>query len=278
MTPKAASGFEYDVRRRRAEHLSKQYSFASEILNFYSHILAFQRNLRVNIDSVAPRDSSWGAHASLTSRDGLDLTVLLPHFRGFLAMVEANAPAALGQSAQELSLMPTSAWMELLQTYWKCAGVNDDGLQILDQFLPRAFLQPYAELMGAQAPKPPALVTMRVCPLCSSKPLLGVLRQEGDGGKRYLLCSFCLQEWEFRRIHCPACGEQDEKKLPVYVAEQFPHVRVEACETCKFYTRTVDLTKDGNAVPLVDDLAAIPLTLWAEEQGFTRPQQNLLGT
>jgi formate dehydrogenase maturation protein FdhE len=53
---------------------------------------------------------------------------------------------------------------------------------------------------------------------------------------------------------------------------------VEACDTCKFCTRTVDLTKDGNAAPLVDDLAAIPLTLWAEQQGFRWLQQNLLGT
>jgi len=28
----------------------------------------------------------------------------------------------------------------------------------------------------------------------------------------------------------------------------------------------------------VDDLAAIPLTLWAQENGYTRIQDNLLGT
>ena len=107
---------------------------------------------------------------------------------------------------------------------------------------------------------------------------LGVLLPEGDGAKRFLLCSFCSQEWEFRRILCPTCGEEAEDKLPVYVAEQLPHVRVEACETCKFYLRTVDLTKDGHAVPLVDDLAAIPLSLWASEHAYSRLQPNLLGT
>jgi formate dehydrogenase maturation protein FdhE len=278
MTPKQAVGFEYDVRRRRAEHLSKQYPFAKEVLDFYSHILAFQRNFRASMAPGVPSGSNWNAQASLTTRDSLDLTSLLPQFRGFLAMVEANAPAALSKSAHELSLLPTSSWIQVLQTYWKCAGINDDALGLLKRFLPQAFLQPHAELLGAQMPKPPALITVRVCPLCGSKPLLGVLRQEGDGGKRYLMCSFCLQEWEFRRIHCASCGEEDEKKLPVYVAEQFPHIRVEACDTCKIYTRTIDLTKDGNAAPLVDDLAAIPLTLWAEQQGFRRLQRNLLGT
>jgi FdhE protein len=53
---------------------------------------------------------------------------------------------------------------------------------------------------------------------------------------------------------------------------------VEACETCKFFVRTIDLTKDGHAVPVVDDLAAIPLTLWAREHGYNRLQPNLLGS
>jgi FdhE protein len=114
--------------------------------------------------------------------------------------------------------------------------------------------------------------------LCVGRPLFGVLRIEGDGGKRCMVCSFCGYEWEFRRILCPTCGEEEEKKLPVYVAEQFPHIRVEVCETCKFFVRTIDLTKDGHAVPVVDDLAAIPLTLWAHEHGYRRLQPNLLGS
>jgi FdhE protein len=52
---------------------------------------------------------------------------------------------------------------------------------------------------------------------------------------------------------------------------------VEACDTCKRQLRTIDLTKDGNAVPDVDDLAAIPLTLWAQEFGYERIFPNLLG-
>jgi formate dehydrogenase maturation protein FdhE len=148
----------------------------------------------------------------------------------------------------------------------------------LTDFILRAFLQPYAELLAARMPVPELTANSRVCPRCGSLPLLGVLRPEADGGKRFLMCSFCLQEWEFRRIFCAACGEDDEKKLPVYVAEQFPHIRVEACETCKFYLRTIDLTKNGHAIPVVDDLAALPLSLWAHEHAFTRIHENLLGT
>jgi len=65
--------------------------------------------------------------------------------------------------------------------------------------------------------------------------------------------------------------------LPVYTASQFEHVRVEACDSCKSYIKTIDLTKNGYAVPIVDELATIPLTLWAQERGYSKLQPNLLG-
>src|SRR5262249_5072103 len=121
-------------------------------------------------------------------------------------------------------------------------------------------------------------VAGNLCPRCEGRPVAGVLRVEGDGGKRFLLCAFCGTEWEFRRILCAYCGETREPSLPVFVAEKFPNIRIEACDTCRHFLRTVDLTKDGNAVPVVDDLAAIPLALWADEHGYTRIRGNLLGT
>ena len=276
MTTAQTVGTAYDARIRRAERLSSEYSFASEFLNFYKHIAAFQKTFRANIASSSGTKSSSTPIAEL--RAPLDLTVLLPHFRAFLSTIEQHAPPALAQAAQQLSLLPSDSWIASLEAYWKHAGKFDQQIGAFAQFLARAFLQPYAEFRAAMTPKPPIVATMRVCPLCGARPLLGVLRPEGDGGKRFLLCSFCSQEWEFRRIFCSTCGEEEESKLPVYVAEQLPHIRVEACDTCKFFLPTVDLTKDGHAIPLVDDLAAIPLTLWAHEHGYSRLQPNLLGT
>ncbi|HKA00824.1 MAG TPA: formate dehydrogenase accessory protein FdhE [Candidatus Solibacter sp.] len=116
-----------------------------------------------------------------------------------------------------------------------------------------------------------------VCPFCGEKPVAAVLRPEGDGAKRFLLCSLCFTEWEFRRLLCPNCGEEDKEKLPVYTAEEFAHVRVEACDTCKVYLKAVDLTKNGLAVPEVDELASVVLDIWASEHGYTKLQTNLFG-
>jgi formate dehydrogenase accessory protein FdhE len=276
MTTTQAGASDYDARIRRAERLSAQHSFAAEFLDFYKRIAVFQKAHRANIAASSGVKSNGPSAAGL--RDPLDLTVLLPHFRGFLSTIEQHAPPALGKAANQMSLLPSDSWIGSLQAYWEHAGKYDQQVGAFAQFLARAFLQPYAEFRAALTPRPPMIMTVRVCPLCGARPVSGVLRVEGDSGKRFLLCSFCSQEWEFRRLLCPTCGEEAEGKLPVYVAEQLPHIRVEACETCKFYLTTVDLTKDGHAIPLVDDLAAIPLTLWAHEKGYSRLQPNLLGT
>jgi len=275
MTFQQSAGSEYDARIKRAEKLMAENSSASELLFFYRRIAGFQKNLLAQIAGapLPPETQRFGS-----VRDSLDLTLLLPHFRGFLSVVEQNAPNALAAAARELAVRTSDSWVVLLTEYWKNGGLSGREIGAFEQFFPRAFLQPYAACVAGGTAVPPVLETPRVCPLCSGQPMLGVMRLEGDGGKRFLICSFCEYEWGFRRILCPTCGEEDEKKLPVYVAEQFPHIRVETCNTCMFSIRTIDLTKDGHAVPVVDDLAAIPLTLWAHEQGYSRLQPNLFGS
>lgn len=276
MTPGQTGGAEYDARIQRAGRLAARHFSATEFLEFYKHVASFQKTLWLLLagssEGKPSRFSTAAAHGEL------DLTVVLPQFRGFLSVIEQHAPPALSESARQVAMLPSESWIASLDAYWKHAGTYDQQVGAFAQFLPRAFLGPYAEFRGATTPRAPLVGMTRLCPVCGSRPMLGVLRPEGDGGKRFLLCSFCLQEWEFRRILCPTCGEEAEDKLPVYTAEDTPHVRVEACDTCRFYLRTIDLTKDGNAVPLVDDLAAIPYSLWAHEQGYWRLQPNLLGT
>lgn len=276
MTALQTGAAECDARIRRAERLSSPHSAATEFLEFYKDVASFQKLLRANIGAAHQVKASSLSSSDL--RGELDFTVLLPHFRGYLSVIENHAPPALAESAKQFALLSSDSWIASLEAYWRNAGIYDQQVGAFAQFLPRAFLQPNAEFRAAQISRAPQVTTPRLCPLCGARPLLGVLRPEGDSGKRFLLCSFCLQEWEFRRILCPTCGEVAEDKLPVYIAEDSLHIRVEACDTCKFYLRTIDLTKDGNAIPVVDDLAAIPHTLWAHEQGYSRLQPNLLGT
>jgi FdhE protein len=279
MTPAQAGASEYDARIRRADLLASRYPFATEVLRFYSEVAKLQKTSYAQAKkSVGTKLAESVSRPFRSALAVFDAANVPSNLIGFLTSVANFAPGQLASAAREISKLDPTSQCLLLQAYWEIGGLNDDLIGPFAQLAPRAFSEPLAELRASYVTALPALSTPHNCPLCDGRPMLGVLRPEGDGGKRRMLCSFCLQEWDFRRIYCPACREDDEKKLPVYTAEQFPHIRVEACETCKTYVRTVDLTKDGNAIPIVDDLAAIPLTLWAQEHGYTRLRPNLLGT
>jgi Protein involved in formate dehydrogenase formation len=285
MTFLATARVNYPARLQRAELLASRYPFAKEILDFYRHVAAFQQDFykqlrnRWGKQPVAPADGDL--------RSQLHVPLLIESFRSFLGVVERNGPDPLATHARHLRDQGTVNWTESLSEFWKTGLLESPeltpdapaaGSQPFSEFLARAFLQPYAEFISGSMLPPVLPMTVSRCPLCNGLPLLGVLRPEGDGGKRFLQCSFCSQEWEFRRILCAHCGEDQEQKLAVYVAEEFPHIRVEVCESCRYFLRTIDLTKDGNAAPLVDDLAAIPLGLWTHEHGYQRIQENLLHT
>ena len=128
----------------------------------------------------------------------------------------------------------------------------------------------------AACAKIPAGITRNTCPFCGERPVAAVRRPEGEGGKRGLVCSLCFTEWEFRRLLCPYCGEEDHQKLPIYTSPEFPHVHVEACDACGHYLKAVDLTVDGYAVAEVDEMAAVALDLWAAENGLTKISRNIL--
>ncbi len=256
-------------RIQRAEHLANEYSFASEILHFYARIARFQEDLYGRLESESEkltRSTDYGSGPP-------ELQALIGSFSPFLSVVEKHGPARLAAVAQELRGLSRESWSQLLDATWSTTESNPAP----EEFLARAFLQPYAELLRLRSKMALDGYNHPLCPFCSRKPGLGVLRPQGDGARRSLACSFCLAEWEFRRILCPGCGEQDNSKLPVYTASEFEYVRVECCDTCKTYIKSVDLSKNGLAEPIVDEMAAAPLDLWAEQHGYSKLQLNLMG-
>ena len=268
----------WDLRIQRATELAGRHPFAAEGLRFYERIASFQKSLYTGL--AAGNGTGKKERPAGRLRDELELFVLLPWFASFLSFVQDIAPAPLVEAASSLSAAGGMRWEEVLDEFWRAGapgGAIGTTLDPTEELIAWAFLQPYAEHLADHTEQPELHATPFLCPVCSGRPQVGVLRPQGDGGKRSLICSLCATEWDFRRIVCSACGEEDVHKLPVYVAEEHPHVRVEACDTCRYYIKTIDLTKDGRAVPVVDELAAIPLSLWASEHEYTKVSTNLLG-
>jgi formate dehydrogenase accessory protein FdhE len=266
----------YDARMRRAKNLEETYPFAAEILTFYRRICAMQQRLSQELAKTLRHDARSPEPGSL--REHLDVDVVLPFVKNALTELLPQSPGALAAFMKEYLHGSQERWAASLRRYVKQGGTDEEVGDSREELVARILIDPYAELLAAKQAAPAIGPAEHLCPQCAARPVTGVLRVEGDSGKRFLLCSFCTMEWEFRRIYCAYCRETREASLPVFVAEKFPHIRVEACDTCRHCIRTVDLTKDGNAIPLVDDLAAIPLALWADEYGYQRIHGNLLGT
>lgn len=277
------------VRRRRAADLVERYPFAAEVLALYGALLDVQERafIRVLVDGPAAEDA-----AIFTA------TRVLPDV---MATTVAAAPALLAASVREGR---DTVDAEALVTRW----LRGEEQAPVDRYLARAATQPVLEALGTAAGAACAGPRDgRHCPVCGGPPQLSFVSKSSESlvtGRRHLLCARCNASWAYARMTCAACGETSSDRLLVYSEEGtaaaqasghvvpgaaavrgapleerafFPHMRVEGCETCHRYVIGVDLARDGRAVPLVDELAAIPLDLYAGERGMRKVTPNLMG-
>lgn len=246
--------YSWDQRIARAEKLSGGGSSAKEALAVYVKVAAFQKQVSQGLNGAEHHDVR-------------SLLRFLPQLRALITEIDSEllqkATAELGEKQED--------WSELLLQHWEQGSEITSPARL---FLAYLLLQPYAEHvtrhMNLEAEN-----TARQCPACGNPAQVSVLREFNNGAKRSLVCCLCSSEWEFRRVLCPACGEQHKDKLPVFTAEEFQQARIEACDSCKSYMKCIDMSRDGYAVPPVDDLATLALDLWAQEQGYMRHHPNM---
>jgi formate dehydrogenase maturation protein FdhE len=189
---------------------------------------------------------------------------------------------------------PKDAFMALL-----AAWLGGEELVPVERYLARATLRGPLQAVdaGAACTADPSPRGDRRCPRCGGPPQLSFRTDSGDhlvSGHRKLQCARCGESWSYSGNACAYCGETAGAKRTVYTEHRpgpqvgrgkagmdedriFPHVRVEACTTCKRYLIDVDLGRDPRAVPEVDELAALPLGLYAAERGLSKITPNLMG-
>jgi len=260
--------------------MAAPHASAAAMLAFYAGLAEIQRTL------VAAAGASQPASADAFA-ETVDVQGAARQARTLLAWLRGSAPEPLARASVDAASLTEDEWADFMRR--RLAQVGAEGPL---GFLVEALLQPFAEAaaqrwLGRRIPLlADTTATARAthggdgrlacCPVCGSAPVAAALREEGQGAKRTLVCSLCFTEWDFLRVVCPACDEQRFEALPVYTAETIDHARIDACDTCRVYVKTVDLTKDGLAVPVVDDVATVSLDLWAREAGYRRLYPNLL--
>lgn len=251
----------WDRRIRRADELAEQPAErcpAKSLLTFYARLLRAQKRVYESLAAPPP----------LTGSLEDDLPRLEEASTPILREVAAHGPEQLSRSAYR----PLG---DEVLSYWRAPTDK--------QFFAKAILQPYAQRLREAGRDFGGRGLTRAdnrCPSCGGSPQLSILdtpAATGDAGGRLLLCSCCLTSWTFRRLECAHCGEQSEPALGYFESPAYDHVRVTVCERCHRYIKTVDLARLGLAVPLVDEVAAAALDVWAVERGYTKIELNLLG-
>ena len=254
----------WKLRISRIEDLRDRVTEPASLV-FYQAVLEFQASLSRRFqNTVAP---------GLALRNQIAVSSLKGELRSIVEVCANYGPALLRQQGQIVDEAGEAAWQEILS---ECLSSRDTSSDPVRDFFARACLQPVAENLQLQLQKNEHYIGS-VCQICGALPQMTVLRPEGEGSSRSLLCSFCFCEWSFRRVICPRCGEEEKEKLPRYSSEQWNYVHVEACETCKHYLKAIDLSINGLAVPLVDEAALAVLDVWATERGYTKIVRNLIG-
>ena len=110
------------------------------------------------------------------------------------------------------------------------------------------------------------------CPVCGSLPSLSLLK--GEEGKRYLLCSCCGYQWRADRLSCPVCNNTDQGSLQYFCGEGEDACRIDLCDTCRHYIKTIDYRSLEESDPSLEDLATLHLDVLAAQKGYRRAVPN----
>jgi hypothetical protein len=238
---------------------------AAEPLRFAAGLYRIQGRLAVAVESL---------HAGhpLSGRLTEDADRVLDVLEGVLRFAAERGPAALADEARARQGDSPQTRSRVLG-WWRGEGSTGE------DYLSRAMLRPYVEILARVGVPPDRRHRPGHCPFCGGAPWISARRaaSDADGARRLLGCALCGGEWEFGRILCPRCAEGDPAKLPSFQGPAYPAVRIEACETCRRYVKSIDLTVDGCAIPEVDDLLSLSMDLWAAREGFTRIEPGLAG-
>jgi hypothetical protein len=255
--------------RRRAETLRERYSFAADLLALYLALLDIW-------------EESWDA-ARAEPPDALPGWAARRVLPQVVAATSQHGPRPLPP------ITDLGAAEQLL-----AAWLAGEELVPMERFLARATLRGPLEAVdaGAACAGDPTPRGDRRCPCCGGPPQLSFRSETGEdlvSGRRQLQCARCGESWSFSSSTCAYCGETSRRT--VYTEHRdgpqigrsaagnamFPHIRVESCASCERYLIDVDLGRDPRAVPEVDELAALPLDLYAAERGLSKITPNVMG-
>ncbi|MDR3641223.1 MAG: formate dehydrogenase accessory protein FdhE [Humidesulfovibrio sp.] len=240
-------------------------------------------------EAMAPADALFAGSPLLLRQDfpfDMDQALtLVPQLLDILAATGEDAAAvsatlrqamATGELDVKAALTALPAGDDAIFAHWRQALPGSP--RALDFIITSALAPSLAAAAEKLAPLLPENLPHEHghCPLCGSLPYISLLREKE--GQRFGVCSFCGFEYRIQRIACAYCDEHAQDKLKLFRVAEYPGVRVDVCETCNMYIKTLDFRElDKDTLPALDDMASVALDILAQQQGYKRPTLSAWG-
>jgi hypothetical protein len=267
----------WSTHHERVDRLRGRYPFAGELLGLHDALLD------VWVDAWA---AARAASPAPTDVPQWTVEQVLPGV--------AKATAAAGPPPLAAAVLAGGDETGVFARWLTGAEVS-----AVEEYLARACLRPVLvaleDQVGDVCAADPAPRGGRHCPRCGGLPQLSFRAASTEplvNAGRRLACARCEHTWSYSASACPGCGETTGAKRTLFAEPRrspgaatadegegpiFPHIRIESCASCSRFLLDVELALDPAAVPEVDELAAVPLALYAADQGLTKITPNLMG-
>jgi len=258
-----------------------------KVLEFFKEVLTEQYKIRPKINTVPVEIDKENFKVKIKEGFPLiekrDLTLDVPSatrlFRRLCKVLSRNKKAS--RDAERINKALRSKDIDLAELFKQACAENEDyiaevskKLRLKDgllSFLARNSIKPIFE---AYANELKGYVDQEMwwrgyCPICGSEPVIAKLKEQGE---MFLFCSSCSYEWRFKRLKCPFCENEEQKgHRYLYTEKEGRGYRVDVCEKCKRYIKTLDTKELGEEViPLIEDIGTLYLDILAQDEGYTR--------
>ncbi|RJP84800.1 MAG: formate dehydrogenase accessory protein FdhE [Desulfobacteraceae bacterium] len=255
-----------------------------ELLDFYEPVLeerkkfksALRESLHPNIaDDPGYYQLQLEKHIPLVAKTDVqfDNKVMIDHLIKLLQILRARTQNVPGIFLDRITRNKNFSFEAIFNESFlsDAASTSKESMpaELID-FLVNEMINPVLEIYAEKIRDQIELRTWDrgICPVCGEKPALAALTK--DEGKRILICSSCSTEWKFSRIKCPYCGNHDQQQMSYLLIEKDEKYRIELCDGCRRYLKTIDLRKTTHDVCYdIENIITCHLDIIALNKGYS---------
>jgi FdhE protein len=295
MPKKKKSDTEAEKVKKRVEAMIKERPSHKEVLRFFGDVVSEQYTIRSKVKTapieVDEEDFKNKIVEGFPLVEKKALTLDVPSttrlFKRLCKIISRNKKAS--HHIERITQALRNKEIDLMELFKRTDSENGDYITALSNklgvkedillFLARSSVKPifeaYAKELGNHVDQ--GRWWRGYCPICGSEPFMAEFRNEGEteggvAGARFLVCSSCGYEWRFSRLKCPFCENANHEKLRYFYAEKEGKAyRIDVCDNCKRYIKTVDTNELGEEViPIIEDAGTLYLDILAQKEGYTK--------